>query len=568
MLGRLFRYFKGNTRLLAAAFVSAAAASLLNTSGTLFIGKAVDAISAADFSALLKNILLLALIYSFAALFQWILIRCSNRLSYRSAAAIRAELFAKLNKLPLAYFDSRADGDTVSRFTNDLDSVSEALNLSIGGLFSGLVTVASALVFMLGLNFWLALIVLGFTPITFIVANLVAKSSRAAFLEQQNVVGEISGFVSENVGNEKIIRALGCEDESKRRFGLMNEKFHRANMRAQFASSLINPTARTVEHFCYIAIALAGGLFALDGKINVGAIASFVIFSSQFAKPFNEVSSISVSIQTAAAAAGRVFALMDAKEESPDPPYGKSRKGNGRVEFRNVSFSYIPGKPLIKNLSFLAKAGSLTAIVGPTGAGKTTLVNLLMRFYEPDSGEILIDGENIKSVSRDELRRRFGMVLQDSALFSGTIAENIAYAKPEAAAEEIAAAAKAAHAHHFIRRLENGYDSQVLEGGENLSGGQKQLITIARAVLADAKMLILDEATSAVDALTEIRIQKALNKMMRDRTSFVIAHRLSTIVSADNILVLDRGDIVEQGTHWELLAKNGFYAALYYSQFE
>lgn len=577
IIKQFYPYLKKYKLFLFLAVFSSILTSTLGTLGTYSIGKAVtavDHIKTDGPAELIRILFLLAGIYISVAIFQFILSRSANRVAYASVRDLRNEIFVKLNKLSVSYFDNNAHGDIISRFTNDLDSVSEALALAINSVLSGVVLVVTSLIVMMFLSVKITLVILVFTPVTFIVAFIVSKATHETFAKQQRVVGELSAYISENVGNEKIIKSLGYEEKSKSRFEEINKKSYVTSKKAQFSSALVNPTARFVDHLCYISIGLVGAIMVIDGKLDVGIIASFLIYSTQFAKPFNEISSISIQIQTAIASLERIFSVMD-EEEEVDSSDSKNIKLlhelsniKGNVEFKNVAFSYDKKRPLIRDFSFGAKSGNLIAIVGPTGSGKTTLVNLLMRFYDIDSGKISLEETNIKDIERNVLRKNFGMVLQDTWLFSGTVAENIAYARPEATREEIIAAAKASYAHSFIKHLENGYDTIMSEDGGELSSGQKQLLTIARVMLMDPPMLILDEATSSIDTLTEIRIQKALNKMMTGRTSFVIAHRLSTIVSADCILVMNNGDIIEKGTHEELLKKGGFYSELYYSQFE
>ena len=453
----------------------------------------------------------------------------------------------------------------ISRLTNDIDAVSEGLLQGITQLFSGIVTVVGSLVLMFLLDWRITLCVIVITIICIFVSKAIATNSGKMFRLQAQTIGELNGYVSETVGNLKVVKAFGYEDKSSEVFGEINARLYDCGQKAQFYSSLVNPTTRYINNLAYISVGVLGGLAALAGHLSVGIISSFLIYATQFARPINDMTSILTQLQSAQAAAARIFALGEIEPETPDEDRPELEVKNGEVMFKDVDFSYNKDKELIKDLNIAAKPGQRVAIVGPTGAGKTTIVNLLMNFYGVDKGTIFVDGQAIDSVQRDSLRKNFGMVLQDTWLFAGTVKENIAYGKEGATEEEIINAAKAASAHGFIKRLPNGYDTMITEDGGNLSSGQKQLLTIARAMLSDPKILILDEATSNVDTMTEQRIQKAFLKMMEGRTSFIIAHRLSTIREADLILVMDKGRIIEQGTHNELIAKNGFYTKLYNS---
>ena len=478
---------------------------------------------------------------------------------------MRKDAFGKISKLPLKFFDGHSHGDIISRLTNDIDAVSEGLLQGITQLFSGIVTVVGSLVLMFLLDWRITLCVIVITIICIFVSKAIATNSGKMFRLQAQTIGELNGYVSETVGNLKVVKAFGYEDKSSEVFGEINARLYDCGQKAQFYSSLVNPTTRYINNLAYISVGVLGGLAALAGHLSVGIISSFLIYATQFARPINDMTSILTQLQSAQAAAARIFALGEIEPETPDEDRPELEVKNGEVMFKDVDFSYNKDKELIKDLNIAAKPGQRVAIVGPTGAGKTTIVNLLMNFYGVDKGTIFVDGQAIDSVQRDSLRKNFGMVLQDTWLFAGTVKENIAYGKEGATDEEIINAAKAASAHGFIKRLPNGYDTMITEDGGNLSSGQKQLLTIARAMLSDPKILILDEATSNVDTMTEQRIQKAFLKMMEGRTSFIIAHRLSTIREADLILVMDKGRIIEQGTHNELLAKNGFYTKLYNS---
>lgn len=577
-LRRLLRVIAGHRAAVLVTLLFAAISSLAAVFATLQLGIVIDSLdipppgfssSNIAYPLLLEELVALAALYLVSALFLWFTTLMANRVAFRTARDLRGQAFDKLGKLPLAYFDGHAHGDLVSRFTGDLDNISDALAMGIVNLFSGAVVVVSSLVLMLRLHAGITLVILLVTPLCFLVAYVVARASQNSFTRQQAVVGELSGFVNEMVGSQKTVKALGYELRSAERFREINARLHKIGRQAQFASSLVNPSARVVDHISYLLVGVVGGFIAIGGGVSIGVISSFLIYSGQFSKPFNDISGIMSNLQTAFASLGRVLSVLDEAEESADAPDAEALTApRGAVSFEHAAFSYDKTRPLIEDLNLRVEPGSLVAIVGPTGAGKTTIVNLLMRFYDLGSGEIRIDGHPAASLTRDSLRRGFGMVLQETWLFLGTVRDNIAYGKPDATDEEVVAAAKAAYAHSFIRQLERGYDTLIAEDGGNLSQGQRQLLTIARVMLTSPAMLILDEATSSIDTLTERRVQRAFLELMRGRTSFVIAHRLSTIVGADRILVLDKGRIVETGTHGGLLERNGFYAALYRSQFE
>ncbi|MBQ2670226.1 MAG: ABC transporter ATP-binding protein [Clostridia bacterium] len=529
-------------------------------------GRAIDFIKGennVDFGMVIKISSILLGVYILNALFTWGMTVFTNHLSNRTIEKMRQDAFEKLSKLPLKYFDSHSHGDIISRLTNDIDSVSDGLLQGITQLFSGLVTVIGSLLMMFLLSWKIALCVVAVTILCVFVSRFIAVNSGKMFRVQAATTGEINGFVNETVGNMKVVKAFGYEQRSGGIFGEINSRLYDCGQKAQFYSSLVNPTTRYINNLAYISVGILGGLAALSGHLSVGIISSFLIYATQFARPINDMTSILTQLQSATAAAARVFALSDEEAEADDSARNDLKLKGGEVVFENVDFSYDENVELIKNLNIKAKKGQRVAIVGPTGAGKTTIVNLLMNFYNPQGGAIVVDGQNINSVTRDSLRKSFGMVLQETWLFSGSVRENIAYGKENATDEEIIAAAKAASAHGFINRLPDGYDTMITEDGGNLSGGQKQLLTIARAMLTNSEVLILDEATSNVDTMTEQRIQRAFLKMMEGRTSVIIAHRLSSVREADLILVMNQGKIVEQGTHKELLEKNGFYARLY-----
>lgn len=567
-LSKLNSYIAGNRKYLILVIISALLANIFMLVAPYISGRAIDFIKGennVDFPMVAKIIGILFAVYVLNALFTWGMTVFTNALSNHSIKKMRKDAFGKISKLPLKFFDGHSHGDIISRLTNDIDAVSEGLLQGITQLFSGIVTVVGSLVLMFLLDWRITLCVIVITIICIFVSKAIATNSGKMFRLQAQTIGELNGYVSETVGNLKVVKAFGYEDKSSEVFGEINSRLYDCGQKAQFYSSLVNPTTRYINNLAYISVGVLGGFAALAGHLSVGIISSFLIYATQFARPINDMTSILTQLQSAQAAAARIFALGEIEPETPDEDRPELEVKNGEVMFKDVDFSYNKNKELIKDLNIVAKQGQRVAIVGPTGAGKTTIVNLLMNFYGVDKGTIFVDGQAIDSVQRDSLRKNFGMVLQDTWLFAGTVKENIAYGKEGATDEEIINAAKAASAHGFIKRLPNGYDTMITEDGGNLSSGQKQLLTIARAMLSDPKILILDEATSNVDTMTEQRIQNAFLKMMEDRTSFIIAHRLSTIREADLILVMDKGRIIEQGTHNELLAKNGFYTKLYNS---
>ena len=549
--------------------------AVISVSLTLYIpvltGQAVDNIIDAgkvNFENILQILIYIAVGIVGVTVFQWIMNYFTNIISYKTVRDLRREIFDKFNSVPLSYIDSHPHGDLISRVINDVDAVGDGLTQMFLQLFSGIVTIVGTLIFMLMIDWRIALAVVILTPLSLFVAAFIGKLSHKRFSEQQLLQGEISSYVEEHVGNQRIVKAFSYESRAIEDFENLNTKLYDVGFKAQFAGALANPSTRFVNAMVYAAVGIFGALTAISGSLTVGQLSCFLTYANQYTKPFNEVTGVLTQLQTGIAAAGRVFEVLEAENEAPDSPESpKISECKGNVKIENVSFSYIKEKPLIKNFSLNVKSGSKVAIVGPTGCGKTTFINLLMRFYETDSGKISIDGVDIKSLSRDNLRRQFGMVLQDSWLFCGTIMENLRYGNENATDEEIISAAKSAYAHSFIRRMPDGYNTVISEGGGNLSQGQKQLLCIARAMLTNPAILILDEATSSIDTLTEIRVQKAFAKMMKGKTSFVVAHRLSTIKESDVILVMKDGNIIEQGNHEELLKKGGFYSTLYNSQF-
>lgn len=568
---RLLIYTKPYRGYLIAAMVSALISVLLTLTVPVLIGDGVDCIVGAgdvDYKGLLRILILLGASVAGTAVFQWLMSYFTNVITYRTVKDLRIQLFQKLNGVPLRYIDRTAHGDFISRVVNDIDQVSDGLLQGFTQLFTGIITIVGTLVFMLMANVWVALLVFVLTPLSLFVASFIAKNSYKHFRGQTAIQGELSGYVEEMVANQKLVKAFNYEERSEKAFDEINARLYEQGQKAQFFSSLSNPSTRFVNAVVYAAVGLTGAVSAIAGHISVGQISMFLSYAQQYTKPFNEVTGIITQLQTAFASAQRVFAVLDEPVEEPDASDAiVATSCKGQVDIEKVDFAYDPSRPLIENMNLKVKPGQRVAIVGPTGCGKTTLINLLMRFYDVNAGQISIDGTPIRSMTRNSMRSLFGMVLQESWLFSGTIRENIAYGKPDATDEEVEAAAKAAYAHSFIKRLPKGYDTVIAEDGGNISQGQRQLLCIARVMLVDPPILILDEATSNIDTRTEILVQEAFQKMMEGRTSFVVAHRLSTIREADVILVMNQGHVVEQGTHQELLAKGGFYANLYNSQF-
>ncbi len=568
---RLIKLMSRHWFLLASIIALALLANGAMLMGPWLIGRAIDQMAGPgqiQWQPLSRYVLLLLALYAAASLFQWLMGVLTTILSSEVIRRLRYTCFDRITLLPLKDLDQHSHGDWVSRLTQDLDALADGLLTGLSQAFSGLVTLVGSLIFMLALNPWITLIILALTPASFKLAGAISRSSRQKFREQSETAGELSGLAEEMIGGLPVVRAFGYQEQVMRRYAEINNRLYISGQKAQFYSSLTNPTTRLVNHVAYISVAILSSILAIGGRLTVGSIASFLAYATQFAKPINEVTGMAAQLQSAIASARRVFELADLEIEDPDDekrPDLVVRRGE--VAFQDVSFAYNIRRPLIENLNLQIKAGRLVAIVGPTGAGKTTLVNLLLRFYPVGRGRILIDGQDISQVNRDSLRRSFGMVLQESWIFTGTVHENIAFGRPDAGREAVEQAARAASAHSFIRRLPQGYDTVIGPGSSHLSQGQQQLLTIARAFLCAPPLLILDEATSNVDTGTEIRIQQAMKKLQQGRTCFIIAHRLSTIREADLILVMDQGHIVEQGTHRQLLQKNGRYAAILRSQF-
>ena len=514
---------------------------------------------------IIVEVLVVAVVAAFA---QWLLSVCNNRITFSVSRDLRNEALRKIQTLPLSYLDSHPSGDIVSRMVADVDTFADGLLMGFTQLFSGVLTILGTLLFMLSENVVITLVVVCITPLSLLVASFLAKRSYKYFQGQSSVRGEQTALVNEMIEGQKVVQAFGHEAESLDAFDEVNGRLQDVSLKAIFFSSMTNPATRFVNNIVYAGVGLVGALYAVRGGITIGQLSVFLNYANQYTKPFNEISGVVTELQNALACAARVFELLDADDQIPEAENAAVLQPDGHVQLEDVSFRYLPDRPLIEGLSLDVKPGQRIAIVGPTGCGKTTLINLLMRFYDVNGGSIKVSGTDIRSVTRASLRGSYGMVLQDTWLRAGTVRENIAYGKPDATLDEVVAAAKAAHADSFIRRLPEGYDTVIAEDGGNISQGQKQLLCIARVMLCLPPMLILDEATSSIDTRTEVRIQKAFARMMQGRTSFIVAHRLSTIREADVILVMKDGHIVEQGSHDELLAAGGFYAKLYNSQFE
>jgi ATP-binding cassette, subfamily B, multidrug efflux pump len=569
---RFIKYILKNKLYVLGALICAAFSNVLMIVGPFIIGKGVDNIiskSNVNFELVRNFALIIIGLYCISAIFQWSLQVLTSKLSNRTVEELRRDVFEHISKMPLKFFDRNPHGDIMARLTSDIEYISEGIFQAVTQFITGIISILGSLVFMFILNPTITLVVIVMTPITFVISSFITKRSSKMFKEQSRINGELNGYIEEMIGNQKVVKTFNFEERSQNKFEEINSRLYKSGRWAQFYSSLVNPSTRLVNNITYVLLGMTGGIASLAGHLSIGYISSFLTYSTYFSQPINNITSVTTQLQTAIASAQRVFAILDSeteKQQSIDDIELVGTEGN--VSFDDISFSYDPDISLIKNFSLNVRKGTRIAIVGPTGAGKTTLVNLLMRFYDVNSGNIYIDDRNIQDVTKDSLRKSFGMVLQETWLFIGTIRENIAYGKPDATDEEIMQAAKFANAHSFIKRLSKGYATELTEGGGNLSQGQRQLLTIARVMLVIPSMLILDEATSSVDTRTELNIQKAFLRMMEGRTSFIIAHRLSTIREADLILVLDNGQIVEQGNHEQLLNKSGFYSKLYHSQYE
>lgn len=570
-VSKILKYTKPYIGYLFIALISAIISVSLTLYIPVLVGQAIDNIvdkGNVNFENIIQILIYISIGIVGVTVFQWVMNYFSNVVSYKTVRDLRMAVFKKFNNVPLSYIDTKPHGDMISRIINDVDAIGDGLTQMLLQLFSGIVTIVGTLIFMLMINWKIAIAVFVLTPLSLFVAAFIGKLTHKRFRDQQILQGDISAYVEEHIGNQRIVKSFSYEQRAIDEFEKYNSTLMDVGFKAQFAGALANPCTRFVNAMVYAAVGIFGAMSAISGTLSVGQLSCFLTYANQYTKPFNEVTGVLTQLQTALAAASRVFDVLEATDEKPDAEDSCGiTECHGNVKIENVSFSYTKEKPLITNFSLDVKSGSHVAIVGPTGCGKTTFINLLMRFYETDEGTITVDGVDIKTISRDNLRKMYGMVLQDSWLFNGTIMDNLRYGNENATDDEVIAAAKSAYAHSFIRRMPNGYNTIISEGGGNLSQGQKQLLCIARAMLTNPPMLILDEATSSIDTLTEIRVQKAFAKMMKGKTSFVVAHRLSTIKESDVILVMKDGNIIEQGNHKQLLAQNGFYKTLYNSQF-
>lgn len=571
VLGKVLRRLRRYIPAVAVSLVLATAYVAMSLYIPILVGRAIDCIEDAgkvDFTLMYQELVAIAVCAGIGGLAQWLMTLINNRVTYSVTRDIRNEAFRHLQVLPLSYLDGHPQGDTVSRVIGDVDTFADGLLMGFTQFFTGVMTIVGTLALMLTLNWKIALVVILITPLSLVVAAVIAGKTHSLFTLQAKTRGEQTSIIDETVAQIKVVQAFNRETAALERFDEVNDRLEKASLRAIFISSITNPSTRFVNAMVYAGVALVGAFIAIGGGISVGHLTSFLNYANQYTKPFNEISGVVAELQNALACAGRVFELIEAPAQSPEPRNPqKPENVQGAMEIQDMSFSYTPDKPLIEDFNLSVKPGQRIAIVGPTGCGKTTFINLLMRFYDPQEGEIVLDGVNTADMDRKDLRASIGMVLQDTWLKAGTIRENIAMGKPDATAEEIIDAAKKSHAHSFIKRLPKGYDTVIGESGGSLSQGQKQLLCIARVMLCLPPMLILDEATSSIDTRTEMRIQKAFDVMMEGRTSFIVAHRLSTIREADVILVMRDGKIVEQGSHDALLKADGFYAKLYNSQF-
>lgn len=568
---KILKLIKPYMHFVMLSFVFALISAILTLYAPILIGDGVDLILAegkVDFAGIFHILKSLAVILVITSIAQWLMNLCNNTITYRVVKDVRKRAFSNLQKLPLKYIDSHQYGDTISRVITDVDQFSDGLLMGFSQLFTGLVTIVGTLVFMLSIDVKISLVVICITPVSLFVASFIAKKTYMMFQKQSEVRAQMTSLVDEMVGNQKIVQAFGYQKKALERFDGINKELQKCSLKAIFFSSITNPSTRFVNGLVYTGVGIVGAISAMQGAISVGQLSCFLSYANQYTKPFNEISGVVTELQNAFACAKRVFDFIEEDPETEDAYDAVSLQHvDGSLELSHVSFSYDPNVKLLQDLNLQVRPGQKIAIVGPTGCGKTTLINLLMRFYDVDAGKIVLSGQDIMHITKDSLRSNYGMVLQETWLKSCTIAENIAYGKPDATREEIERAAKAAHAHEFIVRMKDGYDTVITEEGGNLSQGQKQLLCIARVMLNLPPILILDEATSSIDTRTEIKIQEAFRHMMEGRTSFIVAHRLSTIKEADMILVMKDGNMIEQGNHEELLKKNGFYAKLYKSQF-
>jgi ATP-binding cassette subfamily B protein len=568
---KILRYIKKYWFYLAASILMAAVTVTLTLYLPILSGRAIDLIldkGLVDFSGILAILKKMAVVIGFTAAAQWIMNVCNNQMTYRIVQDIRNDAFKKIEILPLGYIDSHSYGEVVSRVIADVDQFADGLLMGFTQFFTGVITILGTLGFMLSVNVAITGVVVLVTPLSFFVAGFIAKKTFAMFKLQSETRGEQTAFIEEIIGNQKVVQAFSHEDEAMQEFDEINVRLQKYSLKAIFFSSLTNPSTRFVNNLVYAGVAITGAVYAIHGGISVGQLSCFLTYANQYTKPFNEISGVVTELQNAIACAARIFELIEEEPQIPDKEGAQVLADvSGRVDLEHVAFSYVQEKPLITDFNLSVKPGQRVAIVGPTGCGKTTVINLLMRFYDVNEGKICVDGADIRDVTRTSLRENYGMVLQETWLKAGTVRENIVMGKPDATEEEIVAAAKASHAHSFIKRLPDGYDTVIGEDGGSLSQGQKQLLCITRVMLCLPPMLILDEATSSIDTRTEIKIQQAFATMMKGRTSFIVAHRLSTIREADVILVMKDGNIVEQGNHETLLAQNGFYAKLHNSQF-
>ncbi|NLM58191.1 MAG: ABC transporter ATP-binding protein [Clostridium sp.] len=574
-LRKVLKYIREYRILIFISIVLAAVTVALTLYVPILVGRAIDCIvgpGAVDFDKIAEILFKIGLTVAFTSVSQWLMNHINNKITYHVVEDVRKKAFRKIEVLPLSYIDAHPQGEIVSRIISDVDQFADGLLMGFSQLFTGIVTIAATLIFMLTINVQITFIVVILTPLSLFVADFIAKRTYSMFKLQSETRGEQTSLIDEMIGNAKIVQAFSYQEEALKRFDEINKRLEKHSLRAVFFSSLTNPCTRFINNLVYAAVALGGGLTVIggngEGAMTVGGLSIFLSYANQYTKPFNEISGVITELQNALACAGRVLELIEEQPQIPDADDAiELDTANGNVILENVAFSYVPERPLIRDFNLKVKPGQRVAIVGPTGCGKTTVINLLMRFYDVNSGNIKVEGIDVRDITRKSLRKNYGMVLQDTWLKSGTIRENITIGKPDASDEEIIAAAKAAHAHSFIKRLPNGYDTVIGENGGSLSQGQKQLISIARVMLCLPPMLILDEATSSIDTRTEIKIQEAFARLMQGRTSFIVAHRLSTVREADIILVMKDGNIIEQGTHEELLSQKGFYANLYNSQF-